>query len=319
MRLRHTYELITHFSQMEIQDGEMEEIDVAEAIGALKACVKSILGRPKIEVAKKFVDFRDTLRDKTLGKDDPFIEMLRRSPYFFLRLTISVLMTNTKKFTGANLEHTLANINVVLPEIWPSLRDKEKWQIGHSYAEAYADGRTTVIGGLKSALLKVKGFDFVPENLRSDTFIKAADALIKAHEGLNNFYTEAAHIGTLMKMGSIIPIPAVPACTSALLCVVLGNHYGVAWSARDLAYDALSKHTPDRWEYYLNSVLSTDVRILQKLNDEKPAANWLEVVNKFGLSSLTIKDKIIGKLIELSARGDASKVIACSKEIINKY
>jgi len=83
-------------------------------------------------------------------------------------------MNAARKNVGATLEHTLANINVLVPAIWHNLRDSGRWQIGHCYAEAYSDGKTTVVGGLKSALLKVKGFDYVPENLRSDTFVKAA-------------------------------------------------------------------------------------------------------------------------------------------------
>ena len=32
----------------------------------------------------------------------------------------------------------------------------------------------------------------MPENLRSQTFLKAAEAIIRAHEGMNNFYNEEA-------------------------------------------------------------------------------------------------------------------------------
>jgi hypothetical protein len=38
--------------------------------------------------------------------------------------------------------------------------------------------------------LKVKGFDFVPGDLRSSAFIEAANEIPEAHGGLNNFYNE---------------------------------------------------------------------------------------------------------------------------------
>lgn len=319
MRLRHTYELITHFSQMEPDEGDIEFLDENEALSSLKACVKGVLGRPKVEVAKKFVDFRADLEARTLTETDPHVEMLKGSPYFFYKLTISVLMNAAKKNSGANLEHTLANINVLVPTIWPNLRDPEKSQVGHTYAEAYADGKTTVVGGLKSALLKVKGFDFVPENLRSDTFVKAADAIVKAHEGLNNFYNEAAAVRGLARLGSTIPIPALPACISALLCVVLGNSYGVARSAQSEANEMLKNVSKERWTYYLNNVLPSDVRIFSKLYSPKPQENFIRLVDHHSLQTLEFKNKTIGYLIVAAASNDHAKIEKNSKRLHEEY
>jgi hypothetical protein len=83
MRLRHTHELVTHFSQLEYNAATLEEIDEAEAISSLKACIKSVLGRPKVEVAKKFVDFRVALEGEAITNDSQYVELLKGSPYFF--------------------------------------------------------------------------------------------------------------------------------------------------------------------------------------------------------------------------------------------
>lgn len=319
MRLRHTYEIITHFSQLETADSNIEEIDESEAISSLKACIKGVLGRPKVEVAKKFVDFRGALDSETLSEGDQRVEMLKGSPYFFNKLTISVLMSAVKKNTGANLDHTLANINTLIPAIWGNLRDTEKWQVGQTYAEAYADGKSTVVGGLKSALLKVKGFDYVPENLRSSTFLKAADAIIKAHEGLNNFYNEAAPVRALSKLGSTIPTPALPACISALLCIVLGNRYGVSWGAADEARSILNVITTDRWNYYLNNVLPGDVRILEKLSLDRPTSNWCTLTKQYDLFGLDVKNKNVGLLLDASKKSDSARVQRFSSALIQEY
>ncbi|NWB07855.1 hypothetical protein HX862_08120 [Pseudomonas sp. D5002] len=319
MRLRHTYEIITHFSQLETSDSDIEEIDESEAISSLKACVKGVLGRPKVEVAKKFVDFRGALDSETLSESDQRVEMLKGSPYFFNKLTISVLMSAVKKNTGANLDHTLANINTLIPAIWGNLRDTEKWQVGQTYAEAYADGKSTVVGGLKSALLKVKGFDYVPENLRSSIFLKAADAIIKAHEGLNNFYNEAAPVRALSKLGSTIPTPALPACISALLCIVLGNKYGVSWGAADEARNILNVITNDRWVYYLNNVLPSDIRILEKLSLDRPTTNWCALTKQYQLFDLDVKNKNVGLLLGASKNSESTRVQRFSSALIQEY
>ncbi len=319
MRLRHTHELITHFSQMEIIESDSEEINQSEATSSLIACVQGVLGRQKIEVAKKFVDFRNDLEGKTLTGNDPHVEMLKSSPYFFNKLAISVLMNAAKKNTGANLEHTLANINVIIPAIWSNLRDTEKWQVGYAYAEAYADGKSTVVGGLKSALLKVKGFDFVPENLRSNTFIKAAKAILDAHDGLNNFYNESTPVKNLSKLGTTIPTPALPACITALLCVVLGNSYGVSWNAESESFEILKKITADRWTYYLNNALPSDTRILNKLMEEKPRVNWIKLVEKYKLHELDVKDNNVNSLLKASNKDNSKKIESATTLLLIKY
>lgn len=319
MRLRHTYELITHFSQMDNDEGDLENLNRHEALASLQACVVGVLGRPKIEVATKFIEFRAALESKSISEGDPYVEMLKGSPYFFYKLTISVLMNAAKKNVGANLEHALANINTLVPALWENLRHTERWQVGHAYAEAYADGKTTVVGGLKSALLKVKGFDFVPENLRSDTFVKAADAIIKAHEGLNNFYNEAAAVKALTKLGTTIPTPAFPACLSALLCVTLGNQYGVAWSAQTDALKILESITLERWAYYMNNVLPSDTRIFGKLFSSKPRANFISLVKERNLAQVEFKNKTVQQLVEAASKDNETKLESLARKMHEEY
>lgn len=320
LRLRHTHELVTHFSQMEYNNENSDELDETEALVALKTCIKSVLGRPKIEVAKKFVDFREALEREAIPESSQYIEMLNSSPYFFKKLTVSVLMNGAKKNIGANLEHTLANINILIPATWPQLRDTEKWQIGYAYAEAYADGKTTVVSGIKSALLKVKGFDFVPENLRSDTFVKAAEAILRAHDGMNNFYNEAAPVNNLVKLGTTIPTPALPACITALLSVVMGNSYGTAWAAESEALKILSKISVDRWSFYLNNAFPSDIRILSKLLDDKPRAKWMKLASEFKFSEIQIKkNRNIELLIKATTDRDILKITKFSTKLLEEY
>lgn len=320
LRLRHTHELINHFSQLSIDETDEDEINQAEAMASFTACVKGVLARPKLEVAKKFVEFRNVLEAEALANDDHRIEMLKSSPYFFHKLTISVLMNAAKKNYGANLEHTLANLNLVVPAIWSKLQDSEKWQIGHAYAEAYSDGRKTALAGIKSVLIKVKGFDFVPENLRSDTFVKAAAKVLKAHEGMNNFYNEAEPVRDLGKLGTVIPIPALPACITALLSVILGNKYGVAWGAIQEANRIMNEITTDRWLYYINNVLSNDARILIKISlYDKPREKWIEYVDDKKFNEYDLKGKNIKSFIEASAQKNDNKVKKIAQNMLEEY
>jgi len=321
IRLRHVHELLSHFSKLDASTVENDDIemDEIEAINALKVCVKNILGKPKIEVAKTFVEFREALESKSLTADDPLVEMLVKSPYFFHKLTISILMSLIKTVAGAKLEIGLSNVNLIVPLLWIYLRDAEKWQIGYTYRDVYSDGKSTAVGGLKQALLKVKGFDYVPENLRSDTFVKAAEAIIKAHEGMDNFYNEASPVKTLQKLGSIIPTPAFPICASALISVSLGNSYGRSYTAAPTAEDILDEFTKERWQYYLNECLPSDVRVLQKLEYERPRKNWMRIVKGNNLIELNIKNKHVGRLVKSSSTGNDIEIKKATNLILEGY
>tara|TARA_R110001583_G_C5649005_1_gene408530 strand:- start:735 stop:2057 length:1323 start_codon:yes stop_codon:yes gene_type:complete len=320
MRLRQSHEIIVHFSQLSTQEGELQNIDREEAVLSLKTCVRAVLGKPNIPVAKKFVEFRESLENVTLTALDPQVAMLKSSPYFYYKLTISVLMNAAKKAQGATLEHSLANINLLIPILWANLRDLEKRHVGHTYAETYSEGKNSSMSGLKKALLKVKGFDYVPENLRSDSFVKAADEVIKAHEGMNNFHNEYAAVKGLINLGTTIPVPALSSCLTALICVYLGNPYGTSHTAWPIAENSLNQLTPDRWEYYLNHVLPSDLKVLDKLQSGKTRDNWINnIVKKYSLSQLVIKNKTVGDLIRASDKDNFKLVISHTKTLLKEY
>ena len=320
MRLRHTHEIVSHFSQLEIEDDDREEVDESEAIASLKACVGVVLFKPKVEVASKFVEFRKALESESFASNEHRIDQLLSSPYFFLKLTIGILMNSAKSSTGAKLEHCLANTNVIIPRLWPMLRDTEKWQVGRAYAEVYSEGRKTSASGLKQALMKVQGFDFVPENLRSDAFVKAAEAILRAHDGMNNFYNEPSPTRRLAQLGTSIPIRALPACMTALLSVLLGNIYGASYDALPVASAILRELGRNRWEYYLNRVLPTDPRILEKLasDGDRPRDRWMQAVEEYSLNDLRIEGQV-SVLVQAATAKKAAGVRRSAKRLLEQY
>jgi hypothetical protein len=318
IRLRHSQELVAHFSQREPRDGEdgMEDMD---ARSVLLSCVKSVLAKPSIHVAKGFAEFRKELEAETFAPDDPRCDVLVGSPYFFRRLAVAVLLSGIRSHTGAKLEHCLSNLNLLLPLVWDKLRDSERWQVGTTYAQVYAEGLQAQTLGLKKALLKVRGFDYVPENLRSQTFLKAADDIIRAHEGMNNFYNEAAPTTALERLGTVIPPAAIGACITALLCVKLGNSYGTAWAAVPTAERILKKQAPDRWAYYIDRVLPGETRILDKFLSSKPAANWLQFSPEILNQEMLIKNKASRELVDASLAGSTKKLEASARKLLTAY
>ena len=124
---------------------------------------------------------------------------------------------------------------------------------------------------------------------------------------------------TLTKLGSSIPPPAFSVCASAIISVRLGNYYGVSFSARPLADKMLNDFTSDRWEYYLNACLPGDIRILQKLGDERPRNIWYYIVQKYELNNLNLKNKHVSTLVQASFEKRDTSVLNAQQKLLADY
>ena len=308
-------ELIRHFLSRETED----ELDITQANASIKACVKYVLAMSEDGHQISFTNFRDILKREILNETNEIYRTLLTSPYFYKRTTVRTLLNLSKTQKGAELEIVFANMVLIIPTIWNDLLSDDRYPIGFAYAEATNDGNTPLVKALKSVLLKTKGFDYVPESLRSNTFIEAANNLLAKHFAMNNFYNEPAAAQNLLSLGTSIPAPALGKCITAALACRLGNSYGISWNAQDAVNRILDTLTPDRWEYYLNSVFPADEVIIVKLQyDSDIISRWTDVVTKYSLHEKNVKDHLINKLLQASAKGRQSIVKNAAEELYNK-
>lgn len=316
-RLSQHAELLAHIDSMNSDEAEISEMTREEAVSFLRTCVNSVLGRAENYAPTSFLKFREALESKTFKKDDSDVTGLLSSPYFFLKTTLSILLSGIKARGGAQYEHLLGNCIVIIPAVWNQLRDPEKWGVGQAYAEAVNGGESATVIALRKALTAVHGFDFVPETLRSQTFSAAASQVINVHGEANNFYSEPPAIAALAKLGSTIPWPAFPICMSAILAVRLGNTYGHAWSAQPDATKLLKRLTDNQWAYYLNECLPNDQLVLSKIAwSGKPRERWMELVQEFELKEKAVKNDDSKRLI---AAGEVeNKVSSRASKMLEK-
>lgn len=292
-------EIIQHYMSNEDPD---EAFPLTKVSDIVRSCVKHVLGFEKVEYEISFVSFRNRLRTEYIIEGHEIYTQLKLAPYFYKR-TVFKTMMNLAKTTrdSAEREIILNNMITIFVEIWSALSSEEKWVIGRSYAQCLSDGDNKLLIALKSVLLKVKGFDYVPENLRSNTYIIAAKDLLSAHQGMNNFYNEPSKAKYLAQMGNSIPAPAFGNCMTAVLACKLGNSYGISWDAQTYLDEILKTVSKDRWSYYLSSVLPYDRVILYKLWGDITADRWIELVEKYGLDKVEIEgDKELKDLILFS-------------------
>lgn len=319
-RLKHAMETVTHFNQPELEDVPENELTEEETKAIIRSCIEGSLRYSTIEAPIDFKNFRRDLEDITLTDDNPNIIKLILSPYFFQRTTLRILLSIVKTSSGAQLENSLANSNLIIPKIWNNLKHPEKYQVGRSYSELFADGKSKAASGLKHVLLKVKGFDFVPEDLRSSSFVRVANEILIAHEGMNNFYNEPAPTTTLYRMGSVIPIPAFPICMTAILSVKLGNKWGVSIAAQESATALLKSITHDRWVYFFNECLPTNDRILYKLVIDNPSNNWLHLFTDSFIDGILpeIKERDVINLLRFTKDNKQDKLNRIAAEMYSK-
>ena len=198
---------------------------------------------------------------------------------------------------GAQLEHASRNALLIIPNLWNKLKAPEKWQIGQVYATEFSEGRKDAVKGLHAVLVAVNGFDYVPESLRSNTFIKAAQSVVSAHQAMNNFYNEPSPMRELASLGTSIPGPAVAHCVTAILCVKLGNSYGTSWEAQAPADLLIKGMSEDRWLYYFNEKFDQDRIILSKLTRSRMAERWVELMNEIELDKSDISNKDVRTMV----------------------
>ncbi len=318
IKMKHYHELTSHFMQRDSQEDD-EEMTKIDALSILHSCVTSVLSRERIQVAQNFADLRDSLETESLQPSDPRIQIIQDYPYFFKRVIVNVLVSGVKVLNGAKLEHCLSNVNVILPMIWSDLRDADKWKIGSTYSEVYSAGLSIPTSGLKQALLKVKGFDWVPENLRSHTFKKIANDIIMAHEEFGNFENEVTPTMLFSKLGSVIPAAAFGTSMTALLCVSLGNFYGASFRAKPISDDILKNIGITRWSTYFDKFLNTDIKILEKLQQERPRNNWIELIKIVVPQELPDVKGKVRDLLSASHKSKARRIEDASRAIIDEY
>lgn len=292
-------EIIQHYMSNEDPD---EEFPLTKVSDIVRSCVKHVLGFEKVEYEISFVSFRNRLRTEYITEGHEIYTQLNLAPYFYKR-TVFKTMMNLAKTTkdSAEREIILNNMITIFVETWSALSSEEKWVIGRAYAQCLNDGDNKLLIALKSVLLKVKGFDYVPENLRSNTYIIAAKDLLSAHQGMNNFYNEPNKAKYLAQMGNSIPAPAFGNCMTAVIACKLGNSYGISWDAQSYLDEILQTVSKDRWSYYLSSVLPYDRVILYKLYGDVTIDRWIELVQKYSLNKVDIEgNKDIKDLISFS-------------------
>lgn len=294
IKLRQAYELMQYFfSSKALEEGE--SIKDTEAMSIISDSIEYILRVPDMKVNIEFSGLRERLISEDIRAEDVQITALQKASIFFIRTVCTILSTTIKEEKGTELEHALNNLIMLMPLIWGRLGKEEKWSFGSLYRDVVANGNQKAAEGVKKSLSLVKGFDYVPESLRSNTFKNVARNLLEVHFGFNNYYLEPKAVKELAKLGTSIPDPALAECMRAYILVYIGNAYGFSHEAAPLAYEELHKVPLAKRLEYFDCYLMTDGYVLESLLSALPRNRFIDM-----LKTLQISDNI-DKLSESKA------------------
>lgn len=315
MRFMHVIELIQHYSSRNAP--EDEGINPLDALNNVGMCVKYVLGFEEDGFIIEYTEFRNRLKMEKLSTEDSAVEILKLAPYFYKRTTIRTLLNLIKNTKSGEQENVFANMTTIVPIVWDDLLSDDRYPLGFSYAEAINDGDQKLVSAFKSVLLKVKGFDYVPEDLRSRTFIAVAKNLLDIHYDIDNFHKEPAAAKSLLSMGTTIPKPALGAVVSATLACKTGNSYGVSNLAQQYLDEILRTLSNEQWEHYFNSVFPVDETMIDKLkySNTKINESWTKIVENYSLDQLNFKNTKIKSLITASKNSNYSRVKSILAEL----
>lgn len=295
--LRQDYELIQYcFSTQAIEDNL--GLDSLRVLSIIKDCVENILSKPNMQVALEFTQLRERLLNDDIREQDVEVNQLKLSSLFFIRTVCTVLSSAIRTRQGALLEHPLNNFKLIIPLVWEKLADDDKWNIGFLYRDVVSAGNTKAANAVKLALAKNNGFDYVPESLRSRTFIKIAQQLIDVHYGYDNFYREPKVVEELASLGSVLPEPALFYCMKAYLLVYLGNYYGRSDKAVERVEEQLAKIDKEQWIAFFDQKLPYDIDLINTLcaNSKKPIMNFKTLLRNLRMNALTLNTTVGAKL-----------------------
>ena len=300
LKLLRANELFNYFNNDEAD--EYEEMPQDESNIIIKTCIRYVLYNSVDSYGLKFDDFRDKLKSGRityLFEDDK--AMFAMCPYYYLKTTVRSLLKIFSESDGIEYDNIVANMNIIFPSIWERLKIEERRALADAYTD-YGDRNDHVRAKvLRDIMLKVRGFDYVKENIRSRTYISVANKLIDAHFSVNNFYTEPGLIQKLENLGTAIPKLALKECITAVLFVKLGNGYGVSWNAAEIADRILDKLGAGDWETYIDKYMFEERLLVDSICENRNIRkNWKTLVEKFKLNELNIiteKGKRIVSLI----------------------
>lgn len=248
------------------------ELQPFALLGYMETCIREVIMLPESATMVETSRLLANIRTTTLNSADA-----ATSASLFSGLRDDQTETLARGLFGLYVAPTSTpttrdNIRLLLPHLWPAVKDEVKYSFGTRYARYRANLDTQQSDFAREFLESVGGASFLPEDVRSVDIDRLLDRLHSAHNGWDNFYNEAPIAKELRDYVGSLPVPpgVRRKYVFGLIEVFLGNPYGVADAAEPVYASLLANMSPEDAAYAL--VLSTGPDFAALLASSKPRA-----------------------------------------------
>lgn len=205
-----------------------------DLVNWLQICIREVITTPPDTVTATTGRLLANIKKERL---DP--EAVRDAALFFDQLPRDRADTLANGFFGLYTAPDRSpivadNVRVLWPRLWPFVSEDARRNLGLRHARARAIAETNFATAARELIDLVDGAAYLTEEVRAVEMSEAIDELSAAHNGMNNFYNEAAparRLAHLVGDQGAIPAAVATPYVRTLVKVYLGNGYGVAWAA----------------------------------------------------------------------------------------
>ena len=293
MELLHHAEQIKQYTSRHYQMIEKISINRNQAITLISDCINFVLSDMTECTMLEFNNVRNRLKTELMSNETDIVVLLVQGQYFAKRTVLRSLINLARTEKDEEKQIVFHNMSIIIPVIWGDLAETDKYSFGTTYAEISSTDKKDYINVVKKILFNVHGFDYVPENLKSNSFIATAKNLMNVHNGINNFYNEPLAAKLLASMGTMIPDHAVYDCLNSVFVCVTGNQYGVSNGAQDDLQGILNGLTIPKWELFFKDLPKNDVLMHHLgfvLGTNDPVQRWCKEISNRELNKMCFSD-----------------------------
>jgi hypothetical protein len=266
VQLSHCMQLVMGYAQ---SNQFASELDRLEVLNFVKNCVKYSLAvdgpQPGFDIKGLF----ERIENEDLTARLPeFEQAIARQPVDSTSTIARLLFRAYVEFFPTATRD--ANILRLFPHIWHVSTEQTRAQLGSEFVRIRLNGTNDQAGRAWSLIQLVQGASYLPDDFLARYFDQLSDALLSAHNGVDNFYNEVEPAQRLLSLGARVPSSARSKYVRAVAVCFLGNHYGVSFAALPSLTTMLERFDAELVKVLLRQLL-VDPDLRTTLLSERPA------------------------------------------------
>ncbi|MEO3772931.1 hypothetical protein [Micromonospora sp. B9E7] len=284
------------------------ELTGLQIVGFLETCIREVITLPEstvvTEVRRLLANVRaNPISNAEAGRIASFFRELRQSEADNLGQGLFGIYVdpNSKPVPRDN-------VRLLMPSLWPHLSEPTKQGFGIRYGRFVANHDQQQADFARELLDTVDATSYLPENVRVAEIDEAIEALLAAHEAMNNFYNEPPLARRLQALVGSQEVPNLvrQKYISALVKLYLGSPSGAAWNADPIYTELITNFSPR--EASMALLMFRDLDVSLKLQHPQPRDKFAELLVLLGPKMVGRARDLFAAILKFSGPRDSMRL-----------